>query len=54
MADGWGFAKKLSTDSSGPVGLRREIVYQEVGLGAIMRQAYRRGKKVSRKVFQRA
>ena len=50
-ADGWGVAQKLATDASGPVGIRREIVFKEVGLGAILRQAYRKGRTASRKAF---
>jgi hypothetical protein len=53
VVDGWGFAQKLETDSSGPVTIRREIVYKEVGMGAILRQAYHKGRKASRKVFQK-
>jgi len=48
--DGWGVAQKLATDASGP-GIRREIVFKEVGLGAILRQAYRKGRTASRKAF---
>jgi predicted O-methyltransferase YrrM len=51
VADGWGFAQKLVTSSSGPVSIRREIVLQEVGMGAILRQAYRKGKRAFRTVF---
>lgn len=51
---GWGFAKKLSTSADGTTPLRREIVTREVGIGAIIRQAYRKAVKSSRKVLQRS
>ena len=46
--DGWGFARKLPTAATGPSVVRREYVTKEVGLGSVVKQAYRKVKSLSK------
>lgn len=45
VKDGWGFAQKLPQAGNGPAVVKREIVYEQVGLGAVAQRAYRKVKK---------